>query len=59
MRLKRQDLTAVKVCYSNSLACVPTWLGLNVSDLQKKMKRGVVHSIGALLTWLTNIQTVK
>ena len=36
MRLKRQDLMAVKVCHSNSLACVPTWLGLNVSDLQKE-----------------------
>ena len=36
MRLKRQDLMAVKVCHSNSLACVPMWLGLNVSDLQKE-----------------------
>ena len=36
MRLKRQDLMEVKVCHSNSLACVPTWLGLNISDLQKE-----------------------
>ena len=45
MRLKRQDLMAVKVCYSNSLACVPTWLGLNVSDLKKENaeRDGVQH----------------
>ena len=36
MCLKRQALMAVKVCHSNSLACVPMWLGLNVSDLQKE-----------------------
>ena len=58
MRLKRQDLMAVKVCHSNSLAYVPTWLGLNVSDLQKENEErgGAQHWRD---TWLTNIQTMK